>query len=423
MPNPIYILHLTDFHLAKDGKLFLTEDQKTSLIQNIGTFMKLKKGSSSMDIVCITGDMVDKNGDIEMGYDHTLAIDLIDNLKHKDVGIINQDSKVYCVPGNHDLYKEGAFEEFKLLRKEYIDNKYKPLFELVDKNVNKLSSYFNKYKEFVSAINANNLNSQINDSLNYFRGYDIIKIKENKSIFVSWFNTSWLCLNDKHWNEIYLGDKDAECGIIDNDKISPGYEINKTVFDAFNKLTKGEESEVVFKLSISHHSPKLLSWFDKYDFETTDKGGNKIYHDSYYSHLLNYSLVLNGHTHGLLFDDNLFLTSPCLKHQLLKTFITILEVDLVRKFVIHHYINVDKVKPSEEVEITLKDLVIDKRITTFDADDFLQKSLSNYTYEDLMSDIEWNTNDKSDPIKEANLKIEKQSLEQRKKFMSQLNNN
>ena len=196
MSNPIYILHLTDFHLTSDKKsTFYTSIGKLNLLTSkLKEFLKFK-ARDHFNIVCLTGDMVHQNGN-DVG-NHSLAVNYIDSLK--DEGVINiERTRIYSAPGNHDLDFNNANKSdsnVNISRTEYFQKlklKENPptLFQTIDKFEDELVPLFDRYKDFVSEIGANKVDSKNN----HLYGYDYIC---DEDLFVSWFNTSWLSIKDK----------------------------------------------------------------------------------------------------------------------------------------------------------------------------------------------------------------------------------
>ncbi|NND62892.1 MAG: hypothetical protein HKN48_06820, partial [Flavobacteriaceae bacterium] len=114
MPNPIYLLHLSDWHLSQKKIDRLNKESGSgfdTLLQKITTtlleFLKVND-RNCFDLIAITGDMMDKNGSKETtgSKDHSLAANILNNLFLQEidkVSIRGNKTKVYCAPGNHDL--------------------------------------------------------------------------------------------------------------------------------------------------------------------------------------------------------------------------------------------------------------------------------------------------------------------------------
>ncbi|MBK8484742.1 MAG: metallophosphoesterase [Saprospiraceae bacterium] len=417
MPNPLYILQLTDFHIRhiKGGKELSWDSSKEELLfHNFDSYFK-SRNKRFFDIVCISGDMVHKNDGGEL---QNIAIRLIDELKNRR--FINEETNIYVVPGNHDIASEKAIEnpDLNKARINCLNDSEVPLYQVVDEFVNnkQLLGYYDNYKNFVDKVKAKNLNSTYKGELNYFLGYDEIPLIDNKKIFISWFNTSWLCLRDEHWKkdifQIDESDRKPELPKIrinDNEKISPGSSINKEIFDRFNIINASKDT--IFKLCLTHHETRLLSPHDK----VQSKGLNE---DCFYNHIRKYSLVLNGHTHSDMFDKPEF-TSPGNYEDYNLSFVPILEIDLIRNLIIHNRIPLELMNEPKNFEER------EFKISTFNDYEFFEKSYSKFSFVDLMNEMKWNYFDsyKSNPqlyslnpinryncITECNYALEEKSL-------------
>lgn len=367
MSNPIYILHLTDFHLSEDPSkgIKLDNDKIKLFLERLQEFLN-SRARTSIDILCITGDMMDLNGNINKP--HTLATNFINEIKNSSV--INNDTKIYCTPGNHDINFKNSQEIVGIneMRVECIDSLKekegtKPFSAIVDKFSDQLANCFEYYTQFIKEINSNNFNSISDINLNYLNGFDLINLENNKKIFVSWFNTSWLSQSDKNWN--------IDCNInaqkkiinFDHGKLSPGFNIIKPIIEAFNNSVINSNT---YSISLSHHDPKLLSPYDKKSID--------INSESFYWHLNKYSLVLNGHTHNNLFAKP-FLTSY-------GNFIPIIEANIAHHYNIHH-------KISWESNIPESGIILDSRISVFNDSLFIENLRSKYNLNNLLEDLKY----------------------------------
>lgn len=420
LANPMYILHLTDFHLGKpEITALFTNTKQDELIQRIKEFLDTR-GRKHLDILCITGDMMEKNGGTKINFED--VIEFINKLKSQ----ISEINHIYSVPGNHDIdtKKSIEIEVLKNVRKNTILDEKIPNYTIVDTYYSYLSECFTKYEDFVKAIGANKTSGSYPDSekLRPYIGWDILKLPFNQNIFISWFNTSWLCLQEEQWKHELKSDDDKFTTktkyFYDHDKISAGDKINEEIYKVANNLKtydnseREEEVETLFTLSMCHHFPRLLAWHDQYDYFNTaaslDPAGTSPYHKSFYSHLSKYSLVLNGHTHGQLFDAP-FATDSNLDYSNYPAAIMIYEVNFISNFIAHYRIPINVLsgdKPS-----TLE------RITAFNENKFLSQLKSIYSYKDLIKDLEWHEscfsiegNPEMDPIERLNYEMEKTRL-------------
>jgi len=418
--NPMYILHLTDFHLGnhKINEIF-SEEIQDNLIFRIREFLE-SRGRKHLDILCITGDMMDKNGGSKTDFDS--AIIFVDKLKKQ----IPEITQIYCVPGNHDINcdKSLAIPELLSKRQSIIPDPDLPNYKIVDDSYLQIVECFEKYKNFVDTIGANQIDKNCldPDNLRHFIGFNKMQLPFNKNIFISWFNTSWLCLQEEQWKHVLKNPEDKIVSrtkyFYDHDKISPGHKINESIYNSFNGLktysnTDNEDDvETLFTLSMCHHFPRLLSWHDQYDYKLSSSEGGKPSsshdHKSFYSHLSQYSLVLNGHTHGQLFDAP-YATNSYLDYTSVPASLMIYEVNFLSNFIVHYKIPI-------VVSDTKNPFSLDK-ITTFNEQKFLAQLKSLYCYKDLVRDLEWHEScfgienyPGLDPIERVNYLIERSQV-------------
>jgi len=118
------IIHFSDIHIGcKDreysDKYYLTDNRFDLIINNLQVKVKeLNKSNKDDYIIVITGDLVDKAGDIDNNgdYQNYKAV------KNKLAKLNNNGFKnILIVPGNHDYYKPYLYAE-KALIKVFDDN-------------------------------------------------------------------------------------------------------------------------------------------------------------------------------------------------------------------------------------------------------------------------------------------------------------
>jgi len=397
MPNPIYILQLSDWHLNE--KIYKQSDYKATkknLVNNLKYFLNLK-GRDYLDLLTITGDMMDKNGSKEGSStpNHGIAIELIKDLSKK---VCNKDiTKIYCAPGNHDSNFENTFSvlEEHVNKNSILQELWIPNYKIVDEFNHRLKDSFEAYNFFCDEIGA----IQTNDST---IGFDEFKIGDT-TMLVSWFNTSWLSMSNKLWSR--LSDGKIPIYPTDYENISAGNIINSKIYDKIPN-TKSKDINTLFSLSLFHHFPRLLNWHDKNSIEIevpkkVKQNSIELYNDyfktnltsefvcktniSFYERVSNNDLVLNGHTHGKLFDPP-FYTSNGVYTEKSKTTISsvnLIEVDLFRKYLISYDI---PLKSSLKNGTTN----INKNLRVFKDQHYIDTIKSHYTSFDLYNDLKLN---------------------------------
>ncbi len=380
--NPIYTLHLTDWHFQdadyltndaretenskeeskKDASRLKKRIQKLEEIPNaqaryvtsikeIGTKFLIEKGRKFFDLVIITGDMMDKNGS---GNGHDLVAKEINNLKAIDesgVALIGEESKIYICAGNHDsdfsmtMNILSEMECTRALKMVTVPNSV-----IIDKHIAKFQEGFSAFKAFGEAIGATNKD-------NPFNGCDTIAFGDTE-IMCSWFNSGWMSMSDKDWKNLPELDKEKPRTLYsDMNNLSVGYHINQEIFEKlgdFNRR-KDEEKEAkspkkFFSYALCHHNPRHFNWFDKYPTDKSlrmntevinswkhelkcDDDGNFRRDECLYQHFKQYDLTVNGHTHGSFFDDS-FMTSSggrTMDSVASTNYLSILELDTIRE--------------------------------------------------------------------------------------------
>ncbi|MCD2258628.1 metallophosphoesterase [Psychroserpens luteolus] len=397
MPNPIYILQLSDWHLNEEiSKKKEYKATKKNLIQNLKYFLN-SKDREHLDILSITGDMMDRNGSVNLNSkpNHNIAIELIKDLSK--VVCKDKITKIYCAPGNHDSDFNNTFEvlEKKINKNSILKEQWIPNYEIVDEFQTKLESSFKAYNHFCSEIGAiRNGDSTI--------GFDEFNIGNGK-VLVSWFNTSWLSMSNKDWKN--LSDGKLPIYPTDYENISVGNKINSEIYKMLPSI-ENKENNTTFSLSLFHHFPRLLNWHDKNSIEIEvqkkiNESSLKEYNNyfktqlttdfvckqntSFYERISNNDLVLNGHTHGKLFDPPYYTSNGVYTKQSKSSIssVNLIEVDLFRKYFIIY-------------DIPLKTLLknnfdkINKRIRIFKDQKYIDKINSNYTNIDLYYDLKLN---------------------------------
>lgn len=407
MPNPIYILQLSDWHYIddkiakyyKDHTDFLSEKVKllelgsSELKKTISLFLK-EKERKKLDIICLTGDMFDKNGDDKDGnnitnYDSVAKV--VNDIS--DTFLCDKKRYLFSTPGNHDLNQKKSFDILieNELAKCILSNPLIPNYHVVDKFNEKLEGSFDKYIEFLNEINATNKDEP-------FSGHKILDFNHSK-LFLSWFNSSWLSIGKNH------AEFHKKIMPQDYENLSLGNKVNKKTNKAFKRFKKQTKNSKLFTLSISHHYPRLLNLFDKSDVEFSEKIQNPVLREECkellvansinfqktkekkcnYTKLDKYDLVLNGHTHGKLYDKPFSTASggAGIKiPRLVKEEVFIYEIDFVKNCIIQYIL---PLKNKENESLKYK-----QKLYTFNDGKFIDEIKSKYNNESLYLDLKHN---------------------------------
>lgn len=356
--NPIYILHLTDWHLKE--KYPDKNDELLNKLENVLSDFLSQRGREWFNIISITGDMTNSNGSSTTR--HKITSDAVNKLKNKLYD--SNSTKLYCTPGNHDSDRLTIYQfNNRKENKEILSNLEMPNYNIVDNNYEELSKAFNGYVEFAKDIGADNKE-------NPFRGFDTLEYGRSR-VFISWFNSSWLCTS-LGWQGI------SQKNLHDSQNLSVGYNINQQIIEEFKSFKKKVSRDKQFCLSMFHHHPRFLSWHDKYDIDKKSKKHKSIYRH----HFSKYDLILNGHTHGRLFDFPYHTSTGGLTSEsnFSNNYVTIFEVDLYRNVYTRHNLPISAKENGTR----------DKKLLIYNHETYEKLIKSNYNLKDLYHDLDYN---------------------------------
>lgn len=186
----IRIIHFSDFHLNKKN----LEDWNYFIKEALLTELKAIHEETPIDLILLTGDLIDKGGDNFETLDEAFQ----EFKKHIINPIITSldlpVERFLIIPGNHDLNQK--------VEKEFVDIGLRSYFDSSDKiqafiRNGKSGDYVGiervkQFKEFEKSLYAGVANSE----LSCFDSNFIINIEEKK-IGVSCLNSSWRCYDSK----------------------------------------------------------------------------------------------------------------------------------------------------------------------------------------------------------------------------------
>ncbi|WAC01518.1 metallophosphoesterase [Lacinutrix neustonica] len=200
MSRSINILHLTDFHLdnkvIKDFDLLMRKPLKEDV---------LKRANGNIDLLFITGDIVDRGGNDFGGLLKGLEISnkkVISQIA-KDLNL--KEESVFIIPGNHDInrYADKDFIDEGLRRKLKTSEKINNFIDSVNggdfTGVERLMEYREFEKKFYSAYK-----SKIEDT---FFHSTFIKNIYNCDIGISCFNSAWRCYSEEDDGNLLIGER------------------------------------------------------------------------------------------------------------------------------------------------------------------------------------------------------------------------
>lgn len=261
------IIHLSDIHLSKDNIEDFRLHYRNSLIEEL----KFRNSEIEIDLIIISGDLVDKGGSSLMQleeyreYDNPFDVfekEFIEPICDK-IKIVKE--KVLFISGNHDI-EQNKIDEIK-------EAGIKSL--LVDyQEVNRLS---NKYNENLDGLNFERLTSFLNFEEKYHKDNKYLQYEfsafESKAIYkkvgIALINDSWRCGKgkvEKHF-----------CGI-----------------NQFHRCLRFfEENETELNIAVMHHP------LDVYERSEKDEIENLL-------HFKKFEILLLGHEHSKRFEGSDF---------------------------------------------------------------------------------------------------------------------
>lgn len=237
---PMRIVHLSDIHLSKQNLDEFRNNFKDAIILDLMNFHR----DRPIDLIVITGDLVDKGG---YSLKEISEFSHIENpyeiFKDEFIlpiaqGLQIDPKKFIFIPGNHDIDEKSIswFDENQLSKEINLEN----INTFLSENINtfKHSSRIKSFKEFEKDFHNNNLDYECSENESIFT-YDY---NQTKIGFIL-VNDSWRCKSRKF---------DDESG-----KHFFGY---KQLHNGLNKL---KEKHTVLNICLFHHSLE--------DFEEKDE--------------------------------------------------------------------------------------------------------------------------------------------------------
>jgi len=186
----VRIVHLSDIHYRN------TEKSKSIVIKMIEDLKKMNN-ELKVDLILITGDLIDKGGKSFGGIDiafKKVQDDILDSIKNQLD--IDRDKIIFCI-GNHDINSEGIDKFAEVGLKEILSNKDTINEFIEDRRIKEDSSIsrIKEYKKFERGFA-----SKEADITNFESNY-MVNINDIR-VGITAFNSSWRCTGDK--NEIIL---------------------------------------------------------------------------------------------------------------------------------------------------------------------------------------------------------------------------
>ncbi|MBN7575670.1 MULTISPECIES: metallophosphoesterase [Clostridium] len=229
------IVHLSDIHLNKEDLKNFQEFVLPALIKDLDEYNSNQK----IDLVLITGDLIDKGGKSLGGIENALKLfveNVIEPIKN-EFGLGYE--KFFFVPGNHDIDENVDSPRIeKGLTADLGDTD--SVNKFIDEDTLEGIERILPYKKFEEEYYKNCVLSK--DITNFQSSY-VINI-EGTTIGVNCLNTAWRCYNSK----------------TDKEKILLG---ERQIINGYKKI-----KDCDIKIALMHHQPDWLAKFDRESIES-----------------------------------------------------------------------------------------------------------------------------------------------------------
>ncbi|MBK0378930.1 metallophosphoesterase [Mucilaginibacter segetis] len=258
----IRIIHLSDYHLESDAPSF----EKKALTAALAT--DLSKFATDDSVLFFTGDMIDRGaknfGEYKIMAFESFEAHFIDIILESNPGLKN---KIFCVPGNHDVFRNKMDEYADTGLKQQLDNEVALTSFINDCRENprhhleRLEDYKKWEVNFYKSFN----NKQLSSFENSF------KVNLSNSLLgITCLNSSWLCKDDSDKEKLLIGKAQLQ-----------------------HSLEFLKDCDI--KLALAHHPLSFLNRFDK---EAVNIELNNEYSAYFCGHVHEadgiYSIAING---------------------------------------------------------------------------------------------------------------------------------
>ena len=248
------IVHLTDLHLSKEN----IDPLKQTLLNPFLTDLRKWSKPTPVDLVLLTGDLVDKGGaSFQTNEDYYAEIETLYIDKICDVLSISKDRFIF-IPGNHDVCEgkiddisESGILQFKDIARinRYVGD-YKSDFH---SGIERLK----EYKKFEARFHSNTQNKYISN----FESCYVVDIN-GEPVGIAALNSAWRCSTKLPKENLLFGTR----------QISDAIEF-------FNN------NRTVFNIALIHHPIELISDIERRELQAL-------------LHAHNFNILLSGHTHS-----------------------------------------------------------------------------------------------------------------------------
>lgn len=186
------IIHISDIHLSSDNY----DEFSRHYIKDLPEVLKQENAKKDIDIIVITGDLVDQGGNSLCQMTKFSGIDdpyeifesqFIEPIK-RELSFGNE--KFLFIPGNHDIDENTImWVDEKNLQKDEYEGKIKTLLNLTGDDADRYRARIKKFKDFEERFH------KLTPSYNFTRNQSTYIYNYNASIKVGFalINDSWRC--------------------------------------------------------------------------------------------------------------------------------------------------------------------------------------------------------------------------------------
>ena len=189
------IVQLSDIHLSKTNIDELQNFFMDALLRDLKQFHEIQP----IDVILLTGDLVDKGGDSLGANGYEIFTEKFINPLLSELGLSKD--KILFIPGNHDINREFIDEENEFylaqkLTKDLANDKIKEIRDLFNNTNKRIQKFKNFEKQFHSG-KKNYLYSN-NESLS-------IEIHNDQKVGFALINDSWRCSSALNKEQHFIG--------------------------------------------------------------------------------------------------------------------------------------------------------------------------------------------------------------------------
>ncbi|OIQ23826.1 metallophosphoesterase [Lacinutrix sp. MedPE-SW] len=264
------IVHLSDIHLSEDNFDEFHDNYLEALINDLADF----HSTNNIDLIVITGDLVDKGGHSLLGMKEFEGFDspyeIFEKVFIKPIssflGLGNEN--FLFIPGNHDIDENGIlWVDEKSLKEKLSKDTIKEQLKLNERTFNSTNKRIQTFKEFEKKFHKETINYEFTNNESTYLFNDKVS---NSNIGFILINDSWRCstcqLKDSKLNNHYVGIKQFYWAIEKLKQLNQGVDLDKVICLFHHSIEEYTEKEEVKRFLINkdvdlflyghHHSIK-----------------------------------------------------------------------------------------------------------------------------------------------------------------------